>query len=206
MPYWDRRMKIEQLEYWQKVKSVSPGNLIVYWPLWEQYGATAYDLSGYGRNGTYTGVALNSVDQVQRLLNPGFETAGGGGADIWANWTETGRWLPGHRPGWSHQKAFVDALQMAKRLARRLHLQEALAAVNESVRAAQMASPSVMRNMVKLATAQAANKDVELEPVLGIEHKDQVAAAKVVLGYAKPDGAASEEEDAANDWWSAAEG
>ncbi len=118
---------------------------------------------------------------------------------------ETGRWLPGHRPGWSHQKAFVDALQMAKRLARRLHLQEALAAVNESVRAAQMASPSVMRNMVKLATAQAVNKDGELEPVLGVEHKDQVAAAKVVLGYAKPDGVASEEEDAAGDWWAAAE-
>lgn len=118
--------------------------------------------------------------------------------------TETGRWLPGHRPGWSHQKAFVDALQMAKRLARRLHLQEALAAVNESVRAAQMASPAVVRNMVKLATDRMVDKDGKELPV-GVEHKDQVAAAKVVLGYAKPDGEASEEEDAAGDWWAAAE-
>ena len=26
---------------------------------------------------------------VELTLNPGFETAGGGGADVWANWTET---------------------------------------------------------------------------------------------------------------------
>lgn len=118
--------------------------------------------------------------------------------------TETGRWLPGHRPGWSHQKAFVDALQMAKRLARKLHTQEALQAVNEGVRAAQLASPDVVRNMVKLATATKIGADGEKE-VIGVEHKDQVAAAKVVLGYAKPEGADQQDEDEAGDWWAAAE-
>ena len=28
------------------------------------------------------------VPATNLVLNPGFETAGGGGADIWANWTE----------------------------------------------------------------------------------------------------------------------
>lgn len=118
---------------------------------------------------------------------------------------ETGRWLPGHRPGWSHQKPFVDALQMAKRLARQMHTQAAMAAVNDGVRAAQLASPAVVRNMVKLATASVVDKEGKSIEVTGIEHKDQVAAAKVVLGYVKPDGATQSDDDAAGDWWTAAE-
>ena len=46
-------------------------NPIAYWPLWEASGSVAYDYA------------------IVDILNGGFETAGAGGADVWATWAET---------------------------------------------------------------------------------------------------------------------
>lgn len=92
-----------------------PLGLIGFWPQNESGGAISFDLSGLGHDGAYTGVTLGQpgvpgmgmtspfydgagdVNNVYSaglvadnlLLNPGFETPGAGGADIWANWIET---------------------------------------------------------------------------------------------------------------------
>jgi hypothetical protein len=47
--------------YKSKVLSVSPGNLLIYLPLDEAIGTTAYDASGNNLNSTYTSVTLASV-------------------------------------------------------------------------------------------------------------------------------------------------
>lgn len=49
---------MHNLRYWRKVRSTRPQNLIAYWPLWEQAGGVAFDRSGNGRTGAYTGVTL----------------------------------------------------------------------------------------------------------------------------------------------------
>lgn len=41
-------------DYYKKVLGTASSNLIAYWPLWEQSGATAYELRS-GLNGTYVG-------------------------------------------------------------------------------------------------------------------------------------------------------
>ena len=92
-----------------------PSSLIQFLPQSEPAGNISYDRSGLGHNGLYTGVTLgqpgvpgmgmtspfydgatdfnniHSADFANDsiLLNGGFETPGGGGADIWANYTET---------------------------------------------------------------------------------------------------------------------
>jgi len=49
-------------------------SIIGYWPLGEAAGSIAHEFS---------------ARKVEMLANGGFETAGGGGADIWGTWTET---------------------------------------------------------------------------------------------------------------------
>jgi len=71
--------------YGRKVRALGP---IAYWPMDEQSGTTAVDKSGNARNGAYTGITYN-VPGGNLSANPGFETAGGGGADVFASWTET---------------------------------------------------------------------------------------------------------------------
>lgn len=91
-----------------------PASLIGFWLQNEAAGGVSFDHSGYGRDGAYTGVTLgqpgigdgstaagydgiNDFNNIygadlvndNGLLNPGFENPGGGGADIWANYTET---------------------------------------------------------------------------------------------------------------------
>lgn len=44
--------------YYRKIKHLFGNSIIGYWPLWEFDGAVAYDISGNGRNGAYTGVDL----------------------------------------------------------------------------------------------------------------------------------------------------
>jgi hypothetical protein len=46
------------LRYWQRVKNLFGSSLIGYWPLWEASGSVAEDISGNGRNGAYSNVAL----------------------------------------------------------------------------------------------------------------------------------------------------
>jgi hypothetical protein len=45
-------------QYFRKVLSIDPQNLVGYWPMWEASGSVAYDLSPQGNNGAYTGVTL----------------------------------------------------------------------------------------------------------------------------------------------------
>jgi hypothetical protein len=49
--------------------------LIGYWPLWEASGATAYDQSGNGRDGTYTGVDLGQAGIGDLRTSPYFDGA-----------------------------------------------------------------------------------------------------------------------------------
>jgi hypothetical protein len=67
------RDEVAHRRYINKVRSIAPGNLIGYWPMNEPSGTLA---RGYG------------ID-LEYLVNGGFETAGGGGADIWGTWAET---------------------------------------------------------------------------------------------------------------------
>lgn len=46
---------LRRRRYSARVKALAP---IAYWPLWERSGTTAFDYSGNGRNGAYTGVDL----------------------------------------------------------------------------------------------------------------------------------------------------
>src|SRR3972149_11511009 len=55
-------------QYFNRMRALNP---IAYWPLWEASGSVAYDYS------------------IVDILNGGFETAGAGGADVWATWDET---------------------------------------------------------------------------------------------------------------------
>lgn len=76
---------VARKRYARKVRATGP---LAYWPMDEQANGVAYDRSGNGRNGAYTGVTFN-VPGAERMSNPGFETAGGGGADVFANWDES---------------------------------------------------------------------------------------------------------------------
>ena len=95
--------------YSKRVQEFS-GNLVAHWPLNELSGAVAYDKSGNGNHGAITATTLGqagigdgltsqgfdgstsyidiSAIASNLVSNGGFETAGGGGADIWAGWSE----------------------------------------------------------------------------------------------------------------------
>lgn len=49
------------VSYSQKLLGISPANLLAYWKLDETSGATAYDSSGNGRNGTISGATLGAA-------------------------------------------------------------------------------------------------------------------------------------------------
>ena len=101
-------------DYLRKIQSVRPQNLVSLWPQNEPSGAVSTEIVRR-YNGAYTGVTLGGVgvpgsgltsagydgatsfnniysagfanDSI--LLNGGFETAGAGDPDFWANYTET---------------------------------------------------------------------------------------------------------------------
>lgn len=104
-----------ELQYIDRVLATDP---IAYWPLDERFGSVAYDLvsgrvtgakygahvgvtlgeRGIGDGGTaglndgindYTNISSPDLAGAEELVNGGFETAGGGGADIWGTWVET---------------------------------------------------------------------------------------------------------------------
>jgi Concanavalin A-like lectin/glucanases superfamily len=60
-------------QYWQKLLASGP---IAYWPLWEPSGSVAND------------VTRRTAAAAELMINPGFETLGAGGADVFANWGE----------------------------------------------------------------------------------------------------------------------
>jgi hypothetical protein len=98
--------------YYQKVLATQPANLIAYWPLWETAGAVANDISGNGRNGTYTGITLGQtgigdgrtcslfdgatsyVNLFSAGLAAGFNGAEGTAA-IWGRVLNAGIWADG---------------------------------------------------------------------------------------------------------------
>ena len=109
------RTRRQSVSYSQKVLSTGP---IRYWPLDEKAGAVAYDLAqanmltpqagvhtavayggvgiGDGRTSlaydgstSYTNIYTVEMAGTERLTNGGFETAGGGGADVFGTWGET---------------------------------------------------------------------------------------------------------------------
>lgn len=67
-------MRSEQ-QYANKLADIRPANLLAIWPHWDSVGRTCVETTGKT-------VALDLVE------NGGFETLGGGGADIWALWGE----------------------------------------------------------------------------------------------------------------------
>ncbi len=102
-------------DYIDKLLSTANDNLIGLWLQNEAAGSVSKDYSKHGHDGAYTGVTLgaagvpgtgmtaptfdgtNDYNDIHSaglandnlLSNPGFETAGAGGADVWANWLET---------------------------------------------------------------------------------------------------------------------
>lgn len=104
---------------------------------------------------------------------------------------ETGGWKT--KPGWAHDKEFVDALDAAARLALAVRTKEEYAALATAKRRARLAAPGVVDSLVGVAT-------------LG-EDRLRAAAGKVILDYAgAPD---NEQADAVTsdevDWWKAAD-
>lgn len=63
--------------YAKKIKTLFGTSLIAYWPLNEASGAIAYDASGNGRNGAYTGVDLaNAAGPTKtKTMTPYFDGA-----------------------------------------------------------------------------------------------------------------------------------
>lgn len=106
---------------------------------------------------------------------------------------ETGAWS---RVGWSHQKAFVEALAHAARLALSAREKEELHAVREAVREARLGSTNVMRELVRLATKAESDKD-------------RISAGKTALDIAikhtEFDSTGAGTDNEAADWWAAGE-
>jgi len=105
------------------------------------------------------------------------------------------------KPGWSHQPAFVNALQMAKRLARQRRAGAMQSAMDEAAELAQEASPDVIREMVQIARNQ--DEDGNQREV---KESDQVRAGALVWKIASDTANESESDsEIANDWWGAAD-
>jgi hypothetical protein len=117
----------------------------------------------------------------------------------------TGEWSGA---GWSHRKEFVAALQLAKKLARRVQVEESLGAVRQAVRRARLASPQVVDELVSIATGQQLVRQADgswLRLDRASADKDRIAASRVVLGVATADTAQDDgADDLAADWWTAA--
>lgn len=47
--------------YYKKILNVFSSSIVAYYPLWEESGTTAYDISGNARNAAYGGVTVNTI-------------------------------------------------------------------------------------------------------------------------------------------------
>src|SRR5574337_529672 len=74
-PITKRMMVMGGLRYWQRIANTHRDNLL-YWPLWDAAGRVCDEITG------------KAVAATELLYNTGFETAGAGGADVFANWSE----------------------------------------------------------------------------------------------------------------------
>lgn len=110
----NRRALLGGISYIDKVLGIEPANLVGLWPQNESSGSVSLDKSVHRHHGAYTGVTLgqpgvpgmgytsplydgaNDYNNIYSaglandnlLSNHGFETAGAGDPDFWANWTE----------------------------------------------------------------------------------------------------------------------
>lgn len=131
----------------------------------------------------------------------------------------TGKWK--RKPGWGKDPAFVEALQEAARLALTARSREELHAWAEAKRRARLATPSIVESAIEIVTKTTIARaqltgDILYDPETGSPHivpqsmdKDRVAAAKILLDYAKIDmttaAAGEQERDEEAEWWEAAE-
>jgi len=67
-------------KYSRSLLSLFGSSIVAYWPLWEASGSVAYDISGNGRNGSYTGVTLGQPGIGDGHTCPQFD-----GANDYAN-------------------------------------------------------------------------------------------------------------------------
>lgn len=122
-------------------------------------------------------------------------------------------------PGWSRQPAFMEALNLAKRLALRYDVDEEFIAVRQTNRRARLASPDIMQEMIRIARDQPSississtdagpiqivvDNSIDANP---ITPRDQIAAATLVLKHAALDAIPDDDGDNPEaDWWKAAE-
>lgn len=118
----------------------------------------------------------------------------------------TGAWRK--QPGWHHDPKFQAALKEARRLALMARTREELIAWQEAKRTARLATPLVVAGLTSIANAtELRNADGQMAEVARTtEDKDRIAAAKILLDYAKPEVTLDEAEtNAEQDWWEAAE-
>lgn len=121
------------------------------------------------------------------------------------------------RPGWSHQDEFLAALRLAKRLARQQMAAQALGGVTKGVGLLQMGMPKAALRLLELSMGQRLTEegqpqmDAKGDPMLiDVEHRNQIAASKIVIDVALAQAAAAEERAQQSDptaqaWWDAAE-
>jgi hypothetical protein len=128
----------------------------------------------------------------------------------------TGKWK--RKPGWGKDPAFVEALQEAARLALTARTREELTAWAEAKRRARLATPSIVGSAIDIVTGTTVARaqltgEILYDPETGEPaivprsmDKDRVAAAKILLDYARLDvmAAAGEAEQSEElEWWRA---
>lgn len=118
-----------------------------------------------------------------------------------------GSWV--RRPGWHHDPQFQAALTEARRLALMARTREELAHWQQAKRTARLATPLVVAGLTSIANATRLVNEVGqlVEVDRATEDKDRIAAAKILLDYAKPDDSmkVESETDAEADWWETAD-
>lgn len=129
---------------------------------------------------------------------------------------DTGQWK--RKPGWGKDPAFVEALREAARLALTARTREELTAWAEAKRRARLATPSIVESAIDIVTGTTVARaqltgEILYDPDTGEPaivprsmDKDRVAAAKILLDYARLDavaGAGEAEESEELDWWRA---
>lgn len=109
-------------------------------------------------------------------------------------------------PGWSHQPAFVHALTLAKRLARRRRARQMIDQIEAAYTMTAGAGPAIVANLIRMATDTTLADDGS-PMARGTRDIDQItAAAKLLPILAELRQAAQDEQaadDEAADWWSA---
>ena len=114
---WKTETPFDPLYIERTILELAPSNLVGFWRHTELSGVVSLDISGHNHDGAYTAVTLgrpgvpgtgkgatsagydgaasyNNIYSAglandSTLLNGGFETAGAGDPDFWANWNET---------------------------------------------------------------------------------------------------------------------